>query len=81
MQILDDLLTLLDLLTVWDVGNEWREMEQLGLRILLAFAAQKHIAVCFFWDETIYMYHRHEVIWNILWFNSNYATRHLLLLL
>ncbi|KAK2169991.1 hypothetical protein LSH36_5g09019 [Paralvinella palmiformis] len=44
--VLDDLLTLLDLLTVWDVDNEWKEMEQLGLRILLAFAAQKDIDLC-----------------------------------
>ena len=34
-----------DLLTVWDVDNSWPEMEQLGLRILLAFAAQPDIVV------------------------------------
>ncbi len=41
LQLLEDLLTLLDLLTVWEAGNEWMEMEQLGLRLLLAFAAQR----------------------------------------
>ena len=38
-------MTLLDLMTVWDVDNEWREMEQLGLSILLAFAAQQDLDV------------------------------------
>ena len=38
-------MTLLDLMTVWDAENEWREMEQLGLGILLAFAAQEHLEV------------------------------------
>ena len=45
LQLLEDLLTLLDLLTVWEAGNEWMEMEQLGLRLLLAFAAQRDIEV------------------------------------
>ena len=34
-----------DLLTIWDVDNSRPEMEQLGLRILLAFAAQPDIVV------------------------------------
>ena len=38
-------MTLLDLMTVWDADNSWREMEQLGLSILLAFAAQQDLDV------------------------------------
>ena len=33
-------MTLLDLMTVFDIEDGWREMEQLGLSILLAFAEQ-----------------------------------------
>ena len=36
---------MLDLLTVWDHDNEWSEMKQLGLTILLEFAAQDDIGV------------------------------------
>ena len=38
-------MTLLDLMTVWDAESGWREMEQLGLSILLAFAAQSNLDV------------------------------------
>ncbi len=44
-QIIEDVMTLLDLMTVWDTENSWREMEQLGLSILLAFAAQDDLNV------------------------------------
>ena len=36
---------MLDLLTVWDQDNEWSEVKQLGLTILLEFAAQDDIGV------------------------------------
>ena len=39
-------MTLMDLMTVFDVDTGWREMEQLGLAILLGFAAQKDIGLC-----------------------------------
>ena len=39
-------MTLMDLMTVFDVETGWREMEQLGLAILLGFAAQKDIGLC-----------------------------------
>ena len=41
LQIIEDIMTLMDLMTVFDVDTGWREMEQLGLAILLGFAAQK----------------------------------------
>ena len=47
-KLIEDVLIMYDLLTVWDVDNSWPEMEQLGLRILLAFAAQPDIVVCHF---------------------------------
>ncbi len=40
-QIIEDIMMLMDLMTVFDVDTGWREMEQLGLAILLGFAAQK----------------------------------------
>ena len=39
-------MTIYDLLTIWDVDSSWTEMEQLGLRILLAYASQSDITVC-----------------------------------
>ena len=45
LQLIEDVLVMYDLLTIWDVDNSWPEMEQLGLRILLAFAAQQDIVV------------------------------------
>ena len=44
-QIIEDVLALLDLLTVWELDTEWHEMRQLGLTILLEFAAQPNIEV------------------------------------
>ena len=43
--MIEDILMMYDLLTIWEVDNPWPEMEQLGLRILLVFAAQPDIVV------------------------------------
>ncbi|KAK3582874.1 hypothetical protein CHS0354_012486 [Potamilus streckersoni] len=47
-RFLEDVMSLLDTLAVWDVnlGTQWQEMIQLGLSILLAFAQHPHIEMC-----------------------------------
>lgn len=40
VQLLEDLMVLLEDYSVWQTGSEWKEMEQMSLRCLLAFAAQ-----------------------------------------
>ena len=36
----------MDLTLVWETEDGWREMEQLGLTLLLAFAGQDDLNVC-----------------------------------
>jgi len=39
LQVLEDMLTLFDLLELWQVDSNSVELEQIGLRMLLAFCA------------------------------------------
>lgn len=45
LQIIEDVMTLLDLLTVWESESAMIEMEQFGIFILLAYAGQEDIEV------------------------------------
>lgn len=47
-RLVEDIMTLLDALAVWDTQaeSEWREMVHIGLRILLAFACQPELELC-----------------------------------
>lgn len=50
LQIIEDLMSLFDLMVAWENGNASRELEQLGFSILLAFIAQNELSV---WDDFI----------------------------
>jgi len=39
LQLLEDMLTLFDLIQLWQVDSNSVELEQIGLRMLLAFCA------------------------------------------
>lgn len=47
IQLLEDLMSLLDVLGVWDTeaGHGWTEMIHLGFSILLAFSSQPNLEV------------------------------------
>lgn len=48
VQLAEGVIDVLDALKVWELNtaDEWTEMTQLGLRILLGFAAYDDIEVC-----------------------------------
>lgn len=45
-QLLEDMMVILEDYSIWQMGNEWKEMEQMALRCLLAFAAQDNSDLC-----------------------------------
>ncbi|XP_078085111.1 neurobeachin-like protein 1 isoform X4 [Mustelus asterias] len=46
-KVLEEMVTLMDSLMVWySSGSEWKQLSQLGVRLLLGFIAQDNIQVC-----------------------------------
>jgi len=37
---------MLEQLAIWEVGNDWMEMERIGVRCILAFASDSNLDVC-----------------------------------
>jgi len=50
MQLLEDMLTMFDLIQLWQVDSHFVELEQIGLRMLLAFCANGVLDVSFFFN-------------------------------
>ena len=48
LQLLEDMLTMFDLMQLWQVDNNCVELEQIGLRLLLAFCANGVLDVSFY---------------------------------
>ena len=47
LQLIEDMLTMLEQLGIWEVGNDWMEMERIGVRCILAFSADSNLDVRF----------------------------------
>jgi len=58
LQLLEDMLTMFDLLQLWQVDSNCVELEQIGLRMLLAFCANGVLDVSYlFFCESVNHFH------------------------
>jgi len=55
VQLLEDMLTMFDLMQLWQVDNNCVELEQIGLRLLLAFCTNGVLDVSLLLREFVFV--------------------------